>query len=178
MKATGIVRRVDDLGRIVIPKEIRRTLRIKDGDPLEIFIENGAVLYKKYSAIKNIEDFAQSYTDSLYKTTGFISIITDRDMVVAISGIAKRDFISKSISEELERIIDSREMFNSSIEHVNIINDQSVVFNSIVINPILSEGEIIGSVIITSIDKNINVSNIEIKLVQQASNFLGKQMEE
>jgi len=178
MGATGIVRRIDDLGRIMIPKEIRRTLHIKEGDPFEIFIQDGGVFYKKYSALKNIEDFAQQYTDSLYKTINQVSIITDKDTVIAISGVAKKDFIAKSISNELERIIDNREIFTTDTKHINIINDQSVIFYSLIISPIMSEGDVLGVVIIASIDNNVKLGITETKLAQNASTFLGKQMEE
>ena len=96
MKATGIVRRIDDLGRVVIPKEIRRTLRIREGDPLEIFVDHdGEVILKKYSPIGELGDFAQEYADSLFEATGHIAIITDRDQIIAIAGASKKRFLGQ-----------------------------------------------------------------------------------
>ena len=100
MKATGVVRRIDDLGRIVIPKEIRRTLRIKEGDPLEIFTEkDGDIILKKYSPIGELTNFATEYVESLNKITGHIALITDRDTVIAISGTTKKDILEQKISK-------------------------------------------------------------------------------
>ena len=88
MRATGIVRRIDDLGRVVIPKEIRRTLRIREGDPLEIYTDrDGEVILKKYSPIGEMSSFAKDYTESLFRSLGHIAVIVDRDQVVAASGV-------------------------------------------------------------------------------------------
>ncbi len=106
MKATGIVRRIDDLGRVVIPKEIRRTLRIKEGTPLEIFTDKeGEVILKKYSPIGELSVFAKEYAESLAQTTGMIACITDHDQVVAASGQGSRELMGKAISKELDRVI-------------------------------------------------------------------------
>ena len=107
MKATGVVRRIDDLGRVVIPKEIRKTLRIKEGDPLEIFTDKeGEVILKKYSPIGELSEFAAGYAETLAKTTGHIACITDKDTVIAVSGTSKKEFYEQGISEELEKIMD------------------------------------------------------------------------
>ena len=112
MKATGVVRRIDDLGRIVIPKEIRRTLRIKEGDPLEIFTEkDGDIILKKYSPIGELSNFATEYVESLNKITGHISIITDRDTVIAVAGTSKKDLLEQKISTDLEKIFNTRQKF-------------------------------------------------------------------
>ena len=106
MKATGIVRRIDDLGRIVIPKEIRRTLRIKEGDPLEIFTDKeGEVILKKYSPIGELSEFATEYAETLNKTTGHIACITDKDTVIAISGASKKEWLEKEVSNENKIIL-------------------------------------------------------------------------
>src|SRR5690554_1328456 len=113
MKATGIVRRIDDLGRIVIPKEIRRTLRIRERDALEIFTDrDGEVILKKYSPIADLEDFAQEYADSLYESTGHVTLITDRDAYIAVAGAGKKAFLGKSIPEELAEKMERRTPFN------------------------------------------------------------------
>lgn len=182
MKATGIVRRIDDLGRIVIPKEIRRTMRIREGDPLEIFTDReGEVILKKYSPINELSEFAKEYAESLYESLGFDCIITDRDTSIAVGGASKKDYLNKRISSDLESIIESREVYNSfesnkvvriSAEEINI--DKYI---SQVIVPIVSQGDPIGSVILLSSEKEGSVDEVEIKVAQTASNFLSKQME-
>ncbi len=103
MKATGIVRRIDDLGRVVIPKEIRRTLRIREGDPLEIFVDrDGEVILKKYSPIGELGDFAKEYADSLFESTNHITMISDRDSIIAVAGGSKKDYLDKSIGPIVE----------------------------------------------------------------------------
>ena len=114
MKATGVVRRIDDLGRVVIPKEIRKTLRIKEGDPLEIFTDKeGEVILKKYSPIGELSEFAAEYTETLAKTTGHIACITDRDTVIAVSGGSKKEFLEQGVSSELEKIMEDKEKYTS-----------------------------------------------------------------
>ena len=109
MKATGIVRRIDDLGRVVIPKEIRRTLRIREGDPLEIFVDrDGEVILKKYSPIGELGDFAKEYADSLFESIGHITLISDRDTVIAVSGASKKEYMDKPVSTTIETCMDER----------------------------------------------------------------------
>ena len=116
MKATGVVRRIDDLGRVVIPKEIRRTLRINEGSPLEIFTDKeGEIILKKYSPIGELSEFANNYADTLSKTTGHIACITDKDTVIAVSGGLKKDLLEQDICKELEELTEKyfghREIF-------------------------------------------------------------------
>lgn len=183
MKATGVVRRIDDLGRIVIPKEIRKTLRIKEGDPLEIFTDKeGEVILKKYSPIGELSEFATEYAETLAKTTGHIACITDKDTVIAVSGGSKKEFLEQSISDELEKILEDKENYTSKEN-----NDLSVPitkndnkerrFNSQVVYPIISDGDAIGSVILLSKDTGTKMTEVEQKVVQSAANFLGRQME-
>ena len=109
MKATGIVRRIDDLGRVVIPKEIRRTMRIREGDPLEIYTEkDGEVIFKKYSPIGELGDFAANYVETLAKASGHGACITDRDNVIAVSGLPKKELIEKPVSSELENVMNEK----------------------------------------------------------------------
>jgi AbrB family transcriptional regulator (stage V sporulation protein T) len=178
MKATGIVRRIDDLGRVVIPRETRRALRIKEGDPLEIFIEDGGVILKKYRPFQDLMEFSEKYAESLHKTSGHICFITDRDTIISVNGTSKRDFLEKPISEKLENIIDERHLFITNTEQINIVNGQSLNFHSIIIKPIMSEGETCGSVILASTVNNIVFGEVEIKLVENAADFLGKQLED
>ncbi len=183
MKATGVVRRIDDLGRVVIPKEIRKTLRIKEGDPLEIFTDKeGEVILKKYSPIGELSEFATEYAETLAKTTGHIACITDKDTVIAVSGGSKKEFLEQSISDELEKILEDKENYTSKEN-----NDLSVPitkndnkerrFNSQVVYPIISDGDVIGSVILLSKDTGTKMTEVEQKVVQSAASFLGKQME-
>ena len=114
MKATGVVRRIDDLGRLVIPKEIRKVHHIKEGDPLEIFTDKeGEIILKKYSPIGELTEFASTYADTISKTTGHIACITDKDTVIAVSGGQKKDFLEKGLSKELEEVIENKEVFKS-----------------------------------------------------------------
>ena len=114
MKATGVVRRIDDLGRIVIPKEIRKTLRIKEGDPIEIFTDReGEVILKKYSPIGELSEFATNYAETLAKTTGHIACITDKDSIIAVSGGSKKEFLEQNLSKELEKIMNEKEIYTS-----------------------------------------------------------------
>lgn len=181
MKATGIVRRIDDLGRVVVPKEIRRTLRIREGDPLEIFTDReGEIILKKYSPIGELGEFAKQYADSLNQTTDNIIAITDKDQIIAASGPNKKDLLSKGISRELEDVINERESViasNDDKNFVKISNDDND-FTYQVISPIISEGDAIGSVIILTKDPKIKFGETEVKLASTAAAFLGKQMEQ
>ena len=183
MKATGVVRRIDDLGRVVIPKEIRKTLRIKEGDPLEIFTDReGQVILKKYSPIGELSEFASGYAETLSKTTGHIACITDKDTVIAVSGGSKKEFLEQSISEELEQLMEDKEIYtskeNSDISMPIIKNDnRERKYNSQVVYPIISNGDTIGTVILMSKDPNKKMTEVEQKVAQSAATFLGSQMD-
>lgn len=183
MKATGVVRRIDDLGRVVIPKEIRRTLRIKEGAPLEIFTDKeGQIILKKYSPIGELSEFATEYAETLAKTTGHIACITDKDTVIAVSGGSKKEFLEQNISEELEKVIDDKEIYNSKENNnesipVTRTDNNERKHNSQVVYPIISDGDVIGTVILLSKDSNTKMTEVEQKVVQSAANFLGSQME-
>lgn len=183
MKATGIVRRIDDLGRVVIPKEIRRTLRIREGDPLEIFVDrDGEVILKKYSPIGELGDFAQEYADSLYETTGHLAIITDRDAVVAVAGASKKQWIDKPIPSIVEKVMEGRRSLllprpGETTIGLEEDDDQQWRFSSQVIAPIIAEGDPIGAVILASM-KETKMGDLELKLAETAAGFLAKQMEQ
>ena len=183
MKATGVVRRIDDLGRVVIPKEIRKTLRIKEGDPLEIFTDKeGEVILKKYSPIGELTEFATGYAETLAKTTGHIACITDKDTVIAVSGGAKKEFLEQDISDELEKLMDEKEKYMSKENNdlaIPITKNENKErrYNSQVVYPIISDGDVIGSVILLSKDNNTKMTEVEQKVAQSAANFLGSQME-
>ena len=112
MKATGIVRRIDDLGRVVIPKEIRRTMRIREGDPLEIYTDrDGEVIFKKYSPVGEMLSEAQGYCETLYKSCGLVVAVCDRDSVIACAGGAKKQVLDQKVPAEAERIMDGRQLY-------------------------------------------------------------------
>lgn len=187
MKATGIVRRIDDLGRVVIPKEIRRTLRIREGDPLEIFVDReGEVILKKYSPIGELGDFAREYADSLHETIGHIAMIADRDVIIALAGANKREFLGKQVGKAIERAIDERttltmnEILASDDENMHVIQneDREYTIKAQVIAPIITQGDPIGAVIIVSKEEGVKLGDMEVKLAETAAGFLGKQMEQ
>ncbi|MDD4496181.1 MAG: stage V sporulation protein T [Eubacteriales bacterium] len=184
MKATGIVRRIDDLGRIVIPKEIRRTLRIREGDPLEIYTDKeGEVILKKYSPIGEMSEFAIQFAESLSRTSGHISCISDRDSIIAVSGASKKDFMEKTLSQDLERVIEEKTTLvvkSTDDKPIQILSDDGADkrYTSQVVAPIVSEGDPIGAVILLSTDPNARMGEVEAKLAQSAAGFLGKQMEQ
>ena len=182
MKATGIVRRIDDLGRVVIPKEIRRTMRIREGDPLEIYTDrDGEVIFKKYSPIGELQNFAAEYADTLQKTAGMPIFICDRDAIITVSGASKREYMDRKISHSLEEIIESRTLYVRGAGKETLpLTDDGAHYVSCAM-PIIAEGDIIGCIIsgwqydVSTTDK-ISES-IESKLIQTAGIFLGKQME-
>ncbi len=180
MKATGIVRRIDDLGRVVIPKEIRRTMRIREGDPLEIFTErNGEVIFKKYSPIGELGEFAADYAETLAKTSGIAVVITDKDNVIAVSGAPKKELVEKRISEDVEKVLERKSVFvteNSNSDKLFVVDGADKYFAGVVA-PIVSEGDAIGSVIMVSDDNKVNMGEVEKKLCQSAAGFLGKHIE-
>lgn len=183
MKATGIVRRIDDLGRVVIPKEIRRTLRIREGDPLEIFTDKeGQVILKKYSPIGELSEFAKEYAESLHQSSGHITCIADKDTIIAVSGASKKEFLEKQISPELERVLQEKSTYiarTNDDRKVSILADENEKrYSSEVIAPIVAEGDTIGAVIFLSTDPNAKMGELEAKLAQSAAGFLGKQMEQ
>lgn len=184
MKATGIVRRIDDLGRVVIPKEIRRTLRIREGDPLEIFTDReGGVILKKYSPIGELTDFAKEYAESLQQSIGHIVLVADKDAFIAASGVSKKDFVEKKVTNELDAIMDERKnvlLGSGDKKVVSLYGEEDVEnkYSCQVIAPIIAEGDAIGAVIILSKQSGEIFGELEMKLAETAASFLGKQMEQ
>ncbi|NLN19789.1 MAG: stage V sporulation protein T [Firmicutes bacterium] len=175
MKATGIVRRIDDLGRIVIPKEIRRTMRIKERDALEIFTDrDGEVILKKYSPIANLEDFAQEYAESLFESTGHVSLILDRDTYIAVAGTSKKAFLGKPVDDEITDILEHRQPWSASLESAHKMPIPGFEDASQMIVPIIHEGDVVGAVILVSREKSL--SELEQTLCQTAADFLAKQL--
>ena len=176
MKSTGIIRRIDELGRIVIPKEIRKNLNIKEDDNIEIFIDNENIILKKFSSLKNIDVIAQRFTDSLYSLLKCNVLITDKDIVIASSGKYKKDYIKRSISEKFILLLDRRSGFyEKAIDNIEIVKGY-ILKASYIMEPIIANGDILGSVIIFKSDESIG--DFEKKLGQVVSSFFSKYLED
>ena len=180
MKATGIVRRIDDLGRVVIPKEIRRTIRIREGDPLEIFTDNdGEVVFKKYSPVGELSPFAVQYADVLSRACGMTVLVCDRDRVVAAAGNSRKDFFERRISGALEELMDKRQTHVAQPGGQNRLQPvEAVERYAAVAAPILANGDMTGAVCMVQPETGAVPSEGDIKLAQVAAAFLGKQLEE
>lgn len=180
MKATGIVRKIDDLGRVVIPKEIRKSLRIREGDPLEIFIEKtGEIVLKKYAPMGDMLEIATQYAESLANTSDLVACITDMETIIAISGAPKAEYLARSISEHILNVMEERAIWSTydDVPMALIDGENPSKYKAQIIAPIISDADAIGTVILFSLDNKKKISNVEYKLVQSAANFLGKQME-
>ena len=178
LKATGIVRRIDDLGRVVIPKEIRRTMRIREGDPLEIYTtREGEVIFKKYSLIGGLEDFAAQFCDTLSRSTDFTAAVTDRDAVIAVAGPGKRELLGKSVSDQLEKIMAERSLYHfTGLGAMPRVCGDNETFTAAVAAPVLCEGDVLGAVLFVT-DSGRLAGDTECKLAQTVAAFLGKNME-
>ena len=179
MKATGIVRRVDDLGRIVIPKEIRRTLKIREGDPLEIYTEkDGGVIFRKYSPMGDLQDFAAQICEAIGANTGCIAAVSDRDSIIALSGAPKRELIDKPNSKELDKLMEQRKNYRYMPGDALIkASDGSDKYHLGVAAPILSQGDLMGCVMLLMDEKITPLAESDQRLAQTVAGFLGKQME-
>lgn len=180
MKATGIVRRIDDLGRVVIPKEIRRTMRIREGDPLEIYTDNdGEVIFKKYSPIGELGSFAAQYADVLHKTGGYAVLVCDRDHVIAVSGLPKKELVERRVSPALEDLMETRSAFKATLgESRKLAPVEGVDRYALAAASIVASGDVCGSIMFLMGDVEEAAGDSEIKLINAAASFLGKQMEE
>ena len=177
MKATGIVRRIDDLGRVVIPKEIRRTMRIREGDPLEIYTtRDGEVIFKKYSLIGGLEDFAAQFCDTLSRSTPFTAAVTDRDTIIAVAGSGKRELMGKQLSAQLEQVMDHRDIYRSEGAPSLPVIDGNEKYLVAVAAPILCAGDVLGLVLFLT-GEGQSGGEAEYKLAQTVSAFLGRHME-
>ena len=177
MKATGVVRRIDELGRIVIPKEIRRTLRIHEGENIEIYIdESENIVLKKYSVMKKLGDFAQSFTDSIYSFLKHTIIITDTDRIIAVSGDLKKEYLNCNISDSLLSSIQRRENILEKHEKTLKLKNDEEIECTYAMNSIICHGDAVGLVIILSEDEKI--AELEEKIAQIAAQFLSKYLEE
>ena len=179
MKATGIVRRVDDLGRIVIPKEIRRTLKIREGDPLEIYTEkDGGVIFRKYSPMGELQDFAAQICESIGANTGRIAAVSDRDAIIALSGAPRRELMDKPNSRELDKIMEGRKSYRYQVGQTKLrATEESDKYHLGVAAPILSQGDLMGCVMLLMNEEDNPLAEADQKLAQTVAGFLGRQME-
>jgi AbrB family transcriptional regulator (stage V sporulation protein T) len=179
LKATGIVRRIDDLGRVVIPKEIRRTLRIREGDPLEIYTAtDGEVIFKKYSPVGELSVFAAQYADVISRISAMPTLISDTDHIIAVAGVPKREYMERRISAVLENLMESRRSFSATEETLgNVQPVEGIEANAAVVYPIIASGDVMGAVVLLSGENAKLPTTAETKLAQSAAAFLGKQME-
>ena len=176
MKATGIVRKVDELGRIVIPKELRRTMRIRVGDPLEIYTDReGGVIFKKYSQLGDITDFVSQLCDTISRVAGLPAVITDRDSCIAVGGMARREVMDHRVSSQIEQIMEERKGVH--LDRTVPLLEESEKYQVHIAVPILSEGDVLGCVTFISDGNAPSVGDVELKLAQAASSFLGRHME-
>ena len=174
MKSTGVVRRIDDLGRIVIPKEIRRSLRIREGDSLEIYSEGSeGITLRKYSQVETIESFINQYVDAIYSTSRKEIIVTDREKIIAAAGSFRKDIIGKRIDIRLEEKMHrlTTQVYNKD-SHLEI-TETLIVKSYAILRPISIYGDVVGSVIIIS----DNISEIEKMLVETSASFISKYLE-
>ena len=182
MKATGIVRRIDDLGRIVIPKEIRRTMRIREGDPMEIFTSReGEILLKKYSPVGELGEFAGELVESIAQTLGELVCVTDRDYVIAAAGTGKKEYEGKPLDEGFQAAIDKRcnqVMESEKNECCKVTQEDEKSYVRQAMATILSHGDCIGSVVILSKEKNKNADEVVLQLAKTVAGFLGRHMEQ
>ena len=179
MKATGIVRRIDDLGRVVIPKEIRRTMRIREGDPLEIYTDkDGGVIFKKYSLMGGLVDFAGQLCETLHRTTGQVTVITDRDTCIAVAGVRRRELTEKTVSPQMERLMEGRQVYQykPGEEAIPLCAD-SEKYSLSTAAPILSEGDVLGCVLFAGTGDRLTGGAVEYNLAQSIAGFLGRHME-
>ena len=181
MKATGIVIRIDDLGRVVIPIEIRRTLRLREGTPLEIFTDReGEIILKKYSPMVELTAFAGQYAEAMAQSTGLMVCITDRDQVIAVAGGPKKDILQKNISRQLEQMINERQSVCAEKDEKNfipLVTEELEGVTAQVVTAIICEGDAIGAVAILSREPRARFGDMEMKLAATAAGFLGRQME-
>ena len=180
-RSSGITRRLDELGRVTVPKSIRRSLRIRDGDALEIFTgHDGEIIFKKYSPIGELTSFAEEYAETLYKTCALSVLICDRDGVIAAAGVSPRkDYLDKSLTDELEELIEKRTLYTwrDGMERITAV--QGTVMTVSCAMPILAEGDIVGAVVSLVGEKADKqpMTDTESKLIQTAAAFLGKNLE-
>lgn len=181
MKATGIVRRIDELGRVVIPKEIRSTLRLKSGDPLEIFTDRDELMLKKYSPIASLEKFSEGTAKSLNDLSGYLAIVCDTDEVLHAFGSGKREVAGKAISARLDKIMQERKSYIANLAEggdiVPICEGEESLVTAQIIVPIVSGGDCLGAVALVSSEQGARMEAGACKLAQLSATILAAQFE-
>ncbi len=181
MKATGIVRRIDELGRVVIPKEIRSTLRLKSGDPLEIFTERDELMLKKYSPIASLERFSEGTAKSLNDLSGYLAIVCDTDEVLHAFGSGKREVAGKAISARLDKIMQERKSYIANLSEggdiVPICEGEDSAVTAQIIVPIVSGGDCLGAVALLTSEQGAKIEAGACKLAQLSATILAAQFE-
>ena len=181
MKATGIVRRIDELGRVVIPKEIRRTLRIREGDPLELFTDRDELMLKKYSPIASVDRFAEGTAKSLSEQSGLLAAISDSDVILAASGLGKKQLAGKTVSEKLTEIMLSRRCYAASKAEsgdiLPVTSEQSGEYTAQVIVPIVAGGDCLGTVILLATEEGAVLESPAVKLARLTADIIANQFE-
>lgn len=178
MKATGIVRRIDDLGRVVIPKEIRRTMRIREGAPLEIYTTpEGEVVFRKYSAVSELESAAEA-CEVISKLGGAPAVVFDRDHVVAVAGAHKKEYSERRISRALDELLENRSSFSMTDPEGSPLRPiEGMANRALAVTPIISQGDVAGAVAFVENDSNKKADERQIMLAKAAAMFLSKQIE-
>ena len=176
MKSTGVVRRVDDLGRIVIPKEIRQTLRIRDGESLEIFVDREMIALKKFSKMSDMDDVSKQLVDIINAAINKTVLVTDRDKFIAGAGPLKKKYFEANISHYLEGVMRNREsiVFNN-VQNISLVEGDIEKLASIIV-PIIMNGDVMGLVLVLS--EKSDIGQLEEKMAKVAAQFLGKHIEE
>lgn len=181
MKATGIVRRIDELGRVVIPKEIRRTLRIREGDPLELFTDRDELMLKKYSPIASIERFSEGTAKSLNEQSGYLSAICDTDTVLSASGQGKKNLLGKTVSEKMTEIMTSRRSYLANKAEGGdvfpVVNDGEEIPAALVAVPIVTGGDCLGAVLLVSYEEGAVMESSAVKLARLTADIIANQFE-
>ncbi len=182
MKATGIVRRIDELGRVVIPKEIRSTLRLKSGDPLEIFTDRDELMLKKYSPIASLEKFSEGTAKSLNDLSGHLAVICDTDEILYAAGSGKRELYGKSLSAEMDKILAGRRSYIANLSEggdiVPLTDGASKAVTAQIIVPIVCGGDCLGAVALISTELGAKIEAGAAKLAQLSATILASQFEE
>ena len=181
MKATGIVRRIDELGRVVIPKEIRRTLRIREGDPLELFTDRDELMLKKYSPIASVERFAEGTAKSLNEQSGLLAAICDNDAVLSAYGQGKRGLVGKTVSDKMTEVMTSRRSYlankSEGGEIFPVTQDQEEEYTAQIVVPIVANGDCLGAVILLSRDEGSVLEASCVKLARLTADIIANQFE-
>ena len=181
MKATGIVRRIDELGRVVIPKEIRRTLRIREGDPLELFTDRDELMLKKYSPIASIGRFSEGTAKSLNEQSGYLAAITDTDAVLSAYGANKRDLVGKTVSEKVTEIMNSRRSYLANKaeggEVLPVAEEQEEDYTAQIVVPIVASGDCLGAVVLLSREEGAILEAASVKLARLTADIIANQFE-